>query len=239
MIIEITEQELPEIFKYSFSNWQNIFKIRTTFSNKPFYGIDWIGEDKNLGAFNSLEKYIEWFSYFPKESEPYRDNGFYSREFTFLLSVIKPEVIVELGTDKGMGTFMISKLCPDYKKFYSVDNRHKVSIPGDIWVESGYIAKKNLLNVEYIVGSSWETKINKRFNFCFIDANHNEEEVYKDSVWAWNNRDKNKWLIVWHDYRVGNPEFEGLIRSVNRFSDEVGINVYKLKDSSVVWAYNL
>lgn len=237
MLVEITEKELPEIFQDSFLYWKSIFYEKV--SEKSFVGMDFQGEDKNLGACNSLEEYLRWYCYHPSKPEPYRDYGFYPRELTFLLNVMNPNVAVELGTDKGLGTFMISRLCnPDY--FWTVDNREKVPIPGDIWVETGYFAKMNTVSVEYILDNSWELDVcGKKVDFCFIDADHSEEAVYKDSWWAWENRNETKFLIAWHDYHVGHKDFEGLIRSVNKFSEEVDWPLYRLKDSSLAWMYRI
>ena len=234
MLLEITEKELPEIFKEAFNNWQYIFRKKV--SRMPFKGINWQGEDKNLKAHNSLEEYLTWCCYHTAISEPYRDDGFYSRDFTFLLTTMHPNLCIELGTDKGMGTFMISRLI-DPLVFYTIDNREKAPLPGDTWVETGYIAKINDVDANYIIGNSSETKLDFEIDFCFIDADHSEDGVYKDSWWAWNNRNKTKFLILWHDYRIGNPEFDGLIRGVNKFSEEVKWPLYKLKDSSLVWMY--
>ena len=195
--------------------------------------LGWTGEDKNMKAFNSKEEYIEWFCFHPSVPEPYRDDGFYVRELTMLSEYIHPSVVVELGTSVGMGTILLSNLNPE-AKLYSVDIADTTFIPGNKIVPIGYLSKMNGIDCEYVHGKSYEFEPEEEVDFCFIDGDHLEEGVWKDSLWSWKHK-SDDFVIVWHDFRIGHPEFQGLIRSITRFSAYVGKDVYKLKDSSTVW----
>ena len=229
MIKEITKEGLPEVLRTSYDNWEQIFKDKM--KNTILNSLAWQGEDKNLRAFNSKEDFIEWYCYHPSEAESYRDDGFYPRELTFLSDYVKPNFIIELGTSLGMGTFMLSMLNPD-AVLYTVDNKDMQYLPGYIKVSTGYISRLNNVYCQYINGESYKTKIPEKFHLCFIDADHSGETVWKDTLWAWANK-SNKYAIIWHDYRVDNSEFDGLIESIKKFSTIT--DIYKLKDSSTVW----
>ena len=229
MIKEIIRDELPKVLRASYDNWEQIFKNRM--ENIILNSLAWQGEDKNLKAFNNNKEFIEWYCYHPKKPEPYRDDGFYSRELTFLSDYIQPNIIVELGTSLGIGTFMLSILNP-YATIYTVDNKDIQYLPGDIKVPTGYISRLNNVYCNYINGDSYKTKIPREFHLCFIDADHSGENVWKDTLWAWDNKNS-RYAIIWHDYRIENPECRGLVEAVNKFSTIT--DIYKLEDSSTAW----
>lgn len=235
MIRRITKAEIPNDLISPFAAWKNLFRDRMKglwLANFP-----WTGEDKNLLAFKDPDLFKEWYGTHPITPEPYRDFKFYQREFTVFSWRICPKTIVELGTSLGIGTFMLHNLNKEAEIIYSVDNRQEQFLPGNVTVPTGYFAKINAVPYIQVFGNSWELEIDRPFNMCFIDADHSKDAVYKDSVWAWKNKDPNKYVILWHDVDYGHPDFVGLIESINRFSDEYEVPVYVLEDSHVAWCY--
>ena len=225
LLIELAETELPLLFQNSFSYWKDIFRVKV--SSKPFTTIDFKSKDKNLLVHSSLEEYIKWFS----SSKSY--NGMsYSKELTFLLNAMNPKIVVEFGTGVGIGTFMISRLC-EPAMFYTVDTKEKVTVFENTQVDTGHIAKMNNVKTIYITEKTFEIVPN-RVDFCFINVGCNKEYVYLLSQWAWRNRNRDKFLIVWHN-RVWSGEFKESVRSFS----EMGQLVYRLKGSGTAWVYKV
>jgi hypothetical protein len=235
MIKHITVDEIPLDLKPHYDNWLEYFK--TCVNNAPFESINWTGLDMNMKAHNSKEAYIEWFGIPPPPAQHYRDDGFYTRELTALSSFVQAKKVVEFGTNNGMGTFLLSRVNPS-AELITVDIVPTVPHEGDIWYPVGYIAKTNKAQVTYVNEKSWDF-VEPNVDFCFIDADHSGEAVYKDSVRAWHNRNKKKWVIAWHDFREYHPDFKGLMESVTRFSEDLGKTVYKLDDSATVFMYGI
>lgn len=234
MIKRIRKEELPFELVPFFNNWKNYFTNMMVGVN--LNPLAWEGEDKNLRAFNSKEEFLDWFCHHPEKPEPYRDYGFYTREFSFLSEFLAPKVIVELGTSLGIGTFMLSNLNPA-ARIYSVDCNPLQWLPGNTLCTVGKIALHNEVVSTQLFGNSFEAVIPDKFNMCFIDADHSGDSVYKDSLWAWENKDPDNYVIMWHDFNDTHLDFVGLINAVTRFSNEVEITVYKLLDSTTAWCY--
>ena len=230
MIKEITPEQLPPEMKKAYDNWLSYFteSVNTLFF-KPY--TDYQGEDKNIMAWRSKADFISWYGQ-PPGSEPYRDNGFYVRELTWLSMWCNPKIVVEMGTDKGIGTFLLSRLNPQ-ATIHTVDNKSEVLMPGDRKVETGLFAKENDFNIKFHTGESDQLDI-ADVDLCFIDGDHSKHGVWQDSLRAWANRSKGDWAIIWHDYREG-EDFTGLKIAINRFTDLVRKKVYKFTDSSTVW----
>lgn len=230
MIHVITERELPEEILPFYLDWKKLFMFRMT--GKKIKETTFTGEDKNLRAFGDFDRYMDWFCDHPKTPEPYKDYGFYTRELTYLSFFIKPKVIVELGTNCGAGTLMLSNLNPN-AKLYTVDNKRIQILPDEYIMQTGYIAHLNEVKFTFILGDSWETEINEKFNFCFIDADHSEEAVRADSLWAWKNK-SDEFVIVWHDICDSCPS---AMKALAKFSEEIDTPVYRLWDSHCAWTY--
>lgn len=231
MIKEIEPRDLPSnSMKIAYMYWKNHFKNAIETKNFVPY-LDYQGEDKNMNALKSKEAFIEWFAQ-PPGDEPYRDDGFYVRELSWLSKWCNPKKVVEFGTDKGLGTFILSRLNPQ-ASVDTTDIRHKVPMPDNSEKLAGFFAAQ-CSNVFQYNGDSSLLEF-KDVDFCFIDGDHSQDAVWEDSLRAWGNRNKNgRWVIVWHDYREGHG-FTGLKMAINRFSDLVRMRVYKFKDSSTVW----
>lgn len=236
MIKELSPHQLPEDQKKAYDNWLSYFTDSiNALSFKPY--IDFKGEDKNILAWQSKEAFISWYGQSPGiEAQPYRDNGFYVRELTWLSMWCSPKTVVEMGTDKGIGTFLLSRLNPQ-ATIHTVDNKPEVFMPGDLKVETGLFAKQNDFNMSFHIGQSDQLTI-EDVDLCFIDGDHSKHSVWQDSLRAWANRPKQgRWVMIWHDYRDG-EDFVGLKIAINRFSDVVRKKVYKLMDSTTVWMTN-
>ena len=227
MIKLITPEQLPLDMKRWHDKWQEYFKANTELM--PFIPYTaYQGEDKNLLSWRSKEDYIRWWGQ-PPGNEPYRDDGFYTRELTWLSKWCEPSQIVEIGTDKGMGTFLLDKL-NENAEIYTVDIQDYVSLPSDKKVEIGFFSKLNQCQVYYM-----REKPEIRPNLVFIDGDHSEAAVWEDSIWAWQHINRlYRWAIIWHDFRQ-DGKHDGLLRAVNRFSNYARKKIYKFADSSTVW----
>lgn len=228
MIKIITSEQLLPDMKLIYDNWRNQFFARACQGEawNPF--TDYKGEDKNILSWQSREKYIEWWGQ-PPGNEPYRDDGFYTRELTWLSEWCHSSIVVEIGTDKGMGTFLLYRLNP-YAEIYTVDIADHAYMPDNKQVDIGFFSKRNQCQVYYR-----KDKPDVKANLIFIDGDHSESAVWEDSLWAWNHIDKSKrWAIIWHDFR-NDGKHDGLISSVKEFSDYAQKNIYKFADSSTVW----
>ena len=227
MIKEITTEQLNPSQKLQYDLW--LPKFRYNIWGLPFEPyIDYQGEDKNILSWQSKEAYIKWWGQ-PPGNEPYRDDGFYTRELTWLSEWCQPSIVIEIGTDKGMGTFLLDRLNSP-AEIYTIDTAEHAYMPPDKQVEIGFFSKLNQCQVYYM-----KEKPDVRPNFIFIDGDHSENAVWEDSLWAWNHIDKTRrWVIVWHDFRQ-DGKHDGLLRAVNRFSDYSRRKIYKFIDSSTVW----
>lgn len=230
MVKQIDPNKLPLEMKAAFDLWQDYFG--KAISSRPFFSYPFLDEDKNLRAFRSKQDFISWYGQ-PPGNEPYRDDGFYTRELTWLSMWCQPKKVVEFGSDKGIGTFILSRLNPD-AYVHTIDNRSQIPMPpNDSRVPAGYFAKE-CKNVTFHHGDSKEFSL-YGVDLCFIDGDHSQEGVWYDSLRAWQNRTRDgRWVIAWHDYR-DTEEMAGLKAAINHFSDFVRKRVYKFADSSTVF----
>lgn len=230
MIKDITPDYLLFDIKKIYDAWIILFTSKIL--SMPFICYqDYQGEDKNLLSWRSKEDYIKWWGQ-PPEDESYRDDGFYTRELTWLSKWCNPSVVVEIGTGHGMGSFLLDRL-NSLAEIYTVDIAEYADLPNKK-VEIGFFAKRNKCQIYYL-----KEKPDIKANFVFIDGDHSERAVWEDSLWAWDHVDKTKrWVIIWHDARQNNEEFRGLLKALNRFSAHIRKKIYKFPDSSTVWMYS-
>ena len=230
MVKTIKPEQLPTDQKAAYDGWLEYFD--QAINSQPFVPSSYLGEDKNLLAFRSKEAFISWYGQ-PPGNEPYRDDGFYTRELTWLSAWCKPKIVAEFGSDKGIGTFILSRLNPD-AEVHTIDNRDLVPMPpADQRVRAGFFALP-CRNAYFHVGNSKNFAMSHT-DFCFIDGDHSEQGVWNDSLRAWINRNEgNRWVIVWHDYR-NTEEMAGLRAAIFRFSNFVRKKVYRFEDSSTVF----
>jgi hypothetical protein len=171
----------------------------------PFgkYDLEFDLSNPAIQAHLTIEQYLDYYCY----------NEKVGKFWTIISMLCKPKVIVELGTAFGNRTDLIGRLNPD-AKLYSVDILNPLPL-NNMRVPTGYLARLNKTPFTFIHGRSWETQIEEKVNLCFVDADHREDTVYKDSLWVWENRDENDWYIIWDDYPLPTVE-----RAVNRFCKE-------------------
>jgi len=165
-----------------------------------FVPIKAINETEEMLAHESKEKYIKY----------YCDSG--SCQGWGVLSILyKPKVIVEFGTGNGIRTNLLAILNPE-AIIYTVDNNDK---SGYADAATGFMAAHNE-NVIIILSDTSDFKL-ENVDMCFIDADHTEEGVWKDSHIAWEAKNvKENWCIVWDDYSL-----KGVKAGVDRFIGKV------------------
>lgn len=209
--------------------------MRERLSAAKFTPYTWLGEDMNLGAFNSHERFIQWYSQPPGvENQPYRDRAFYCRELARVSQLIQPRKVVELGTSLGIGTCLLRWLNPD-AELVTVDCNEWSFLPGNVRVEIGHLAKYQGIECEYVRGNSWDySAIGKpSVDLCFIDADHSYIAVALDSEQAWYNRSRDKrWAIIWHDHNNRHP---GVVTAVREFCAHHRLLLQQEPDSDTVW----
>ena len=182
--------------------WQN-FAIENI-KKYPFISLNWQGYEDELKAHNDVDSYIQY----------YIDSGS-AQLFALLSMTFKPNIIVEFGTAMGIRTHLLWRLNPN-ASIYTVEPLETVRSDGNY--PAGYVAKINHASVTYIKDFSYATNI-QNVNFCYIDADHSEESVYRDSLLAWKNRNTSQdWVILWDDYPLGS-----VAKAVNRFVSEVNV----------------
>lgn len=201
-----------EYFKQSVDKWEG------------FVGFPFGAEDKNLRAFANRDSFRDWFAQTPGAvGEPYRDEGFYTRELTFA-SMRKPKSIVEIGTSYGIGTLILSILNPE-ASITTVDDG---SIVPD-W-QAGWIAAANGSKAKFIVEDSQKWKW-EHADMYFIDGNHSFEVVLSDSRNALTAANPGA-IIMWHDY---NDRHTGVMDAVNLFCARNKLSLQSVQGSSTVW----
>lgn len=157
----------------------------------PFvpYDLDFDRDNPEMQAHLSRKACIDFYS----------GNG--GAEFWSTLSMrLQPKVIVEIGTAFGIRTNLIGKLNPT-AEFYSSDTLYPYPLNDDR-VETGYIARMNNVPFTFIADFIWGVNLFRKVNLCFIDGDHHEECVCKDTDWAWRNHDPTNFAIVWDDYAL-------------------------------------
>lgn len=146
----------------------------------------------------------------------------------WLVNQLKPEVIVDLGTDWGFSTFSFA--IPRIGKVYSIDNFTGDSFVGQQDTERKYqyvMSKREKLflkdNVEIIQGDfnevakTWD----KQINILHIDGDHSYEAV-KNDFEIWSKFLKDDGAILMHDTCV--EEYNGNSKyGVKKFFEEIDL----------------
>jgi hypothetical protein len=137
----------------------------------------------------------------------------------------KPKRIVEMGVYSGCTSFLLARANPD-AQVYGVDiNRLAGGLKTGLTVLTHKCSNYQLFFED---SSNFEVQ---NVDMCFIDGDHCGDAPYHDSLRAWKNRNVNRdWCIAWDDYHESNPD---VVNSVNRFVDEVGMELRTLMS----WVY--
>lgn len=140
----------------------------------------------------------------------------------------RPGVVVEMGVHTGSNTLLFCKMNPQ-ARVYGVDAFARTR---DAHLPIGFTALMNgVKNLTLAIMNSWDFSLPGQVGLCFIDADHNGDAPYKDSMRAWENRNASgDWCIAWDDYHPNNPDVKN---AVDRFVGEVGMELRVLNS----WVY--
>jgi len=152
-----------------------------------------------MKALTSINEYIDYYCF---------THSAYI--WTVLSMTYRPKIIVEFGTASGLRTRLLSILNPG-SMVYTID---KSECAGFQDKPTGFVAK-DCDNVKIVIQDSSSFDMPGEVDMCFIDADHSEESVYKDSLRAWDNRNINNFCILWDDYIL-----ESVEKAVDRFVEE-------------------
>lgn len=208
--------------------------LRRALQVTPLVPHPWNHADRNVGAFRSKEELVAWFGRPPGvRAEPHRDRRFYPRELSHVSRVVRPEVIVEFGTNWGCGACLLHWLNPS-ARLITVDIAERCVLPSDppTTVQIGYMAQFQGVPCEYVRGESRSFAAGG-VGLCFVDADHSYDAVVADTRAAWANRAVDRWAIVWHDYDI--EETPGVVQAVDEFCAERGLILQRRLDSDTVW----
>lgn len=165
-----------------------------------------------------------------------------------LVRAIKPDFIFEFGTFDGRTTRLVLEDLPDNgnqnPRIYTLDlpDTEGVVFQGD----DKLLAEKALLStrkynlspkkgmVKQILQDSMTfdpTPYAGKFDFIFVDANHEYDYVKKDTENSLHMLGGERNCIVWHDY--GNPQFPELTRYLESLADD--LELYHIQGTMLVF----
>lgn len=142
----------------------------------------------------------------------------------WLVSYLKPEVTVDLGTDWGFSAFSFA--IPRIGHVYSIDNFTGDSFIGQQDTDEKYnyvMSKREKLfltsNTTIIKGDFTEVSKdwNQKIDILHIDGDHSYESV-KNDYETWSKFVKDDGVILFHDTCVENPLYE-----IKKFFDEIDL----------------
>ena len=154
-----------------------------------------------------------------------------------LLLYAKPQNILEIGTEKGKMTALLSALAPAEASLWTVDlpplQTHDIQYAPEANYTKGEFM--NLLGgahkVKQVFCSSLDLKNQQlpKMDFCFIDANHSYDFVKSDTEYVLGQL-KQPGIVVWHDYKPAEP---GVLRYLDELSAER--TLYQVAGSAMNW----
>lgn len=137
--------------------------------------------------------------------------------------LFRPKVIVEMGVKIGWTSLLLSRLNPQ-AEVHGVDIAEYLDYKTETLTGLALV-KHKVPNFQLHIMNSWDFDMKGKVDLCFIDADHEEEPVWKDSWRAWENRNRDgDWCIAWDDYH---PTNQGVVKSVDKFVAEVGYKLQK------------
>jgi predicted O-methyltransferase YrrM len=155
------------------------------------------------------------------------------------MRIIKPKYLFEFGTYKGLTTRLLLANLPVVsgvpgERIFTLDlpaleNVHFQGTDVDLarealGFERKYLGEKNKGLVKQILQDSMAfdgSMYPEKFQFVFIDGNHEVNYVRKDTENSFKMFSKDKGCIIWHDY--GHPEFPELTRYLEDLAEEIQI----------------
>lgn len=156
-----------------------------------------------------------------------------------LMRVTQPKYLFEFGTYKGLTTrLLLANLPPaggvQGERIFTLDlpaleNVHFQGTDVDLAREAlnferKYLGEKNKSLVKQILHDSMTfdpAPYRDKFQFVFIDGNHEVNYVRKDTANSFEMFSKDKGCIIWHDY--GHPEFGELTQYLEDLGKEMPI----------------
>jgi hypothetical protein len=155
-----------------------------------------------------------------------------------LMRIIKPNYLFEFGTYKGLTTRMLlANLTPSDvvdERIFTLDLPYLDGInfqgtDGDLAKEAlrferKYLSESNKYLVKQLFQDSMDfdgSKYAGKFQFIFIDANHELNYVKRDTENSFKMISDDISCIVWHDYR--NPMFPQLTQYIDNLATEIEI----------------
>jgi predicted O-methyltransferase YrrM len=156
-----------------------------------------------------------------------------------LVRVIEPKYLFEFGTYKGLTTrLLLANLPPrsdlSDERIYTLDlptldNVHfkgtDVNLAREaLGFERKYLGEKNSHLVKQILRDSMVfdgAEYPERFQFIFIDGNHDVSYARKDTENSFKMFSKEKGCIIWHDY--GHPEFAELTQYIEDLGKQMDV----------------
>jgi hypothetical protein len=168
-----------------------------------------------------------------------------------LLRIVDAAYVFEFGTYKGLTTRILLENLPDQNvqgpRLFTLDlpNLEGVSFQGtdkEVALESVSSERKYLKSqkrdlVQQILQDCLtfdERKYHEKFQFIFIDGNHELKYVQSDTEKSLRMIAREPSCIVWHDY--GNPEFPELTSYVNEIAAKK--RVYHIEDTMLAFILN-
>ena len=156
-----------------------------------------------------------------------------------LMRVTKPKYLFEFGTYKGLTTrLLLANLPPangvKSERIFTLDlpaleNVHFQGTDVDLarealGFERKYLGETNKGLVKQILHDSMTfdaSPYREKFQFVFIDGNHEVNYVRKDTENSFKMFSEDKGCVIWHDY--GHPEFGELTQYLEDLGKEIPI----------------
>jgi hypothetical protein len=156
-----------------------------------------------------------------------------------LMRVTKPKYLFEFGTYKGLTTRLLLANLPPASAVKgeriftldlpALDSVHFQGTDVDLarealGFERKYLGESNKSLVKQILHDSMTfdaSPYREKFQFVFIDGNHEVNYVRKDTENSFEMFSKDKGCIIWHDY--GHPEFGELTQYLEDLGKEIPI----------------
>ena len=147
----------------------------------------------------------------------------------YVISVIDPKVIVELGTAKGRTAINLAKFSHPTTKIYTFDTNSKA---GEYLVSQDCIYK-----IEFILEDVMKYDFKKKFptgvDFVFIDANHREEPAYQNSLSMLEILNPGG-KIFWHDSGFSKRKDFKVFEALERLEKELKLKIiHKIEGTSL------
>ena len=156
-----------------------------------------------------------------------------------LMRITQPKYLFEFGTYKGLTTRLLLANLPDAngavaERIYTLDlpSLDNIYFQGTdvhlareaLGFERKYLQEHNRDLVKQILQDSMTfdgSKYAQKFQFIFIDANHEVAYARKDTENSMKMLAEGKGCLIWHDY--GHPEFPELTQYIDDLGEQMDV----------------